>query len=216
MSAKRDLYELVDKRGNSISPFVFRVKAVLGYKDLEYKTIQLTFQDIQTQIPSILPLGKKEVPILVEDTIPIQDSAAIYKHLELNYPNKPIPEGPIKNFNEGELFMAGIPLSVNIVNVVADQDVDYVESKINNLTKRSSKDCLEPAIYNEGVRRWREKCKEISELLKDHGDEVTYTLITLASIVHWVSSIAGEENTFGDNEFLKNWFTEFKKKVNVK
>ncbi|KAH6721613.1 hypothetical protein BKA61DRAFT_639607 [Leptodontidium sp. MPI-SDFR-AT-0119] len=96
------LYDLACTKNVCFSPVVWRIRMLLNYKRIPYKTIFLEFQDIE---PSFKELGitppesaagnkiKYTVPAIhhVPTKTYIMDSTPIAQFLESTYPNPPLP-----------------------------------------------------------------------------------------------------------------------------
>tara|TARA_R110000868_G_scaffold24392_2_gene96386 strand:+ start:2345 stop:3043 length:699 start_codon:yes stop_codon:yes gene_type:complete len=79
------LYELVDAKDRSISPFVWRIKYALAHKGLDFETIPAGFSDI----PKLCDGKYKTVPIIEDGATSICDSLAIADYLDKTYPDRP-------------------------------------------------------------------------------------------------------------------------------
>ncbi|KAI3285271.1 hypothetical protein DTO002I6_8747 [Penicillium roqueforti] len=94
------LYDLACTKHVSFSPVVWRIRLMLNYKNIPYKTIFLEFPDIE---PTLKELGlvpeksasrsKYTVPAIqhVPTNTYIMDSLPIAQFLESIYPNPPVP-----------------------------------------------------------------------------------------------------------------------------
>ncbi|KAJ5237795.1 hypothetical protein N7489_007886 [Penicillium chrysogenum] len=94
------LYDLACTKSVSFSPVVWRIRLMLNYKNIPYKTIFLEFPDIE---PTLKELGlvpvetssgsKYTVPAIqhVPTNTYIMDSLPIAQFLESTYPDPPVP-----------------------------------------------------------------------------------------------------------------------------
>ncbi|CAI7570898.1 unnamed protein product [Penicillium palitans] len=91
------LYDLACTKHVSFSPVVWRIRLMLNYKNIPYKTIFLEFPDIE---PTLRNLGlvpgeasKYTVPAIqhVPTNTYIMDSLPIAQFLESTYPDPPVP-----------------------------------------------------------------------------------------------------------------------------
>ncbi|KUM55809.1 hypothetical protein ACN42_g11430 [Penicillium freii] len=91
------LYDLACTKHVSFSPVVWRIRLMLNYKNIPYKTIFLEFPDIE---PTLKNLGlvpgeasKYTVPAIqhVPTNTYIMDSLPIAQFLESTYPDPPVP-----------------------------------------------------------------------------------------------------------------------------
>ncbi|MEM8810492.1 MAG: glutathione S-transferase family protein [Cyanobacteria bacterium P01_G01_bin.38] len=65
-----------------------KVRLVLDYKQLPYKTIEVTPGVGQVDLYRIS--GQRQVPVLKDDSTVVPDSTAIAKYLDQTYPNRPL------------------------------------------------------------------------------------------------------------------------------
>ena len=79
------LYELVDAKDRSISPFVWRIKYALAHKGLDVETMPAGFGDI----PKLCGGKYKTVPIIEDGATSVCDSLAIADYLDKTYPDHP-------------------------------------------------------------------------------------------------------------------------------
>ncbi|KAK4497275.1 hypothetical protein PRZ48_011725 [Zasmidium cellare] len=92
------LYDLACTKGVCFSPVVWRIRMMLNYKKIAYKSVFLEFPDIE---PTLKELGIPPQPHGTPYTVPaihhiptnkyIMDSPAIAAFLEKTYPNLPVP-----------------------------------------------------------------------------------------------------------------------------
>ena len=82
---KPKLYELTNKAGLSMSPFVWRTKFALKEKDVTYETVPVSFFDIPRIAEGVEP-ALKTVPIIEADGRFIGDSWTIAEQLDVEYP----------------------------------------------------------------------------------------------------------------------------------
>ncbi|KGO43781.1 hypothetical protein PEX1_055360 [Penicillium expansum] len=100
MAAEPDivLYDLACTKNVCFSPVVWRIRLMLNYKSIPYKTIFLEFPDIEPTLKGLgLVLGesasKYTVPAIhhVPTNTYMMDSLPIAEFLESTYPNPPVP-----------------------------------------------------------------------------------------------------------------------------
>ncbi|CAI7640621.1 unnamed protein product [Penicillium glandicola] len=102
MAAEPDivLYDLACTKNVSFSPVVWRIRLMLNYKNIPYKTIFLEFPDIEPTlkelglVPATSASGSKyTVPAIqhVPTNTYIMDSLPIAQFLETTYPSPPVP-----------------------------------------------------------------------------------------------------------------------------
>ncbi|KAL3465386.1 hypothetical protein BJX64DRAFT_253086 [Aspergillus heterothallicus] len=93
------LYDLASTKGVCFSPAVWRVRLVLNFKGIAYKTVFLEFPDIEGTLKPLVspPSGegkiKYTVPAIhhISSDSYIMDSAQIASFLESTYPDPPVP-----------------------------------------------------------------------------------------------------------------------------
>jgi glutathione S-transferase len=78
---------------NPFSPFARKVRMVLRFKGLQYRSIDALALDEHDRLASANP--RAEVPVLVDDPLTVIDSADIVSYLEDRFPNPAVfPVGP--------------------------------------------------------------------------------------------------------------------------
>ncbi len=70
---------------NAFSPFARKVRMVLRFKGVEYRSVDALALDEQDRLASVNP--RAEVPVLVDGAIVVTDSADIVSYLEDRFPN---------------------------------------------------------------------------------------------------------------------------------
>ena len=74
--------------GNSISPYVRKVLAVLKLKNIDFEQVQQMPYSDDPEYRKINPLGK--IPALIDGDLTICDSTVICEYLEQAYPQSPV------------------------------------------------------------------------------------------------------------------------------
>ncbi|KAL0484743.1 glutathione S-transferase [Acrasis kona] len=210
----RVLYELSSRDGYSYSLFVFKVRAVLGYKKLEYESVVLGFKEIHEQVAKYNP--KKEVPVLIDGDKIVCDSDLIYEYLEENYPQSPVRKGDTTVLNE-IMQITHVMLSIGMPNTVAklkDEDQEYFRAKAEAATGRKVEESLKDDVYQENLSKWRSTIDSLTERIVNDS-QVTFSNINIAGVLYWLRFCVGADDVFGDNENLKSWFENFLKVVHV-
>ena len=78
---------------NPFSPFARKVRMVLRFKGLEYRSIDALALDEHDRLVTVNP--RAEVPVLVDGAVTVTDSADIVSYLEDRFPNPTVlPAGP--------------------------------------------------------------------------------------------------------------------------
>lgn len=84
-----ELYDLVGANDLRFSPFCWRTKAVLTYKNIPYTTIPVRF----TEKDKIAFSGQERVPVIKENGTVVADSWAIAEYCETQHPEPSIFPG---------------------------------------------------------------------------------------------------------------------------
>jgi len=78
---------------NPFSPFARKVRMVLRFKSLEFRSIDALALDEHDRLVTVNP--RAEVPVLVDGAVTVTDSADIVSYLEDRFPNPTVlPAGP--------------------------------------------------------------------------------------------------------------------------
>ncbi|KAJ5470810.1 hypothetical protein N7530_008167 [Penicillium desertorum] len=90
------LYDLACTKSVSFSPAVWRIRLMLNYKNIPYKTIFLEFPDIEPTLKELgLVPGESAYTVPAIQHVPtntyIMDSLPIAQFLESTYPDPPVP-----------------------------------------------------------------------------------------------------------------------------
>lgn len=228
--SKRLLYELVDRSGRSFSPFVWSARALLRYKGLPYETVPLTLTQIHKTIPIVTPTNKL-VPVLVDGENTVFDSFQIALYLE-KYDKSIFPDKNIEAVQSWCTVVRGIMLqflrAVNQIHMyekVADEDKEYfLNEKVNKQVggleqgRRNYEDAKRKLHANFALleKALKENRKEGSNEFETYFfGKLSFADIAVGGLLHWCVSAVGEQEAFGDNEFLRRWFANLKSTVNL-
>lgn len=78
---------------NPFSPFARKVRMVLRFKGLQYRSVDALALNEHGRLVDVNP--RAEVPVLVDGSVTVSDSADIVSYLEDRFPNPPVlPIGP--------------------------------------------------------------------------------------------------------------------------
>ncbi|KAJ5345840.1 hypothetical protein N7452_003844 [Penicillium brevicompactum] len=97
MASEITLYDLACTKGLCFSPAVWRIRLMLNYKQIPYRTIFLEFPDIEPTLQKLgltpPQSGKYTVPAIhhIPTDTYLMDSVPIAQFLELTYPSRPVP-----------------------------------------------------------------------------------------------------------------------------
>ncbi|MEM1286781.1 MAG: glutathione S-transferase N-terminal domain-containing protein [Pseudomonadota bacterium] len=208
------LYELCGAEPDRLfSAFSWRVRLLLGLKNLSFESAPTPFTQIKTDLAEIHPT----VPVLVDGETTLGDSFAICQYVEQTYPDGPSlfgGEGGISNAALiDSLIITGLHPSVtkmiikDIHSQLAPEDATYFrESREKRL-----------GATLEDVQRGRNEVRaQFKALLKPYrrrlqaaaflgGAAPLYSDIALASMVCWAKGTSAFDIWEGDPVF-DDWF----------
>ncbi|OBT64663.1 hypothetical protein VE03_05883 [Pseudogymnoascus sp. 23342-1-I1] len=185
------LYDLANTKNVCFSPTVWRIRLILNYKQIPYKTIFLEFPDIEPTlkglgiVPGESPTGEKlkyTVPAIhhVPTNTHIMDSTPIAKFLEATYPIPPLPlTSELGRTIElrarsvvGPTFRASVlPREINILSPRAQA---YFRRTREAALGHKLEDLL--AEEEESWRAVSDKIKEVGELMRTNAAEGPFVL----------------------------------------
>jgi glutathione S-transferase len=229
MTSKIIVYDLINKHNKLISPYAWRVRALLSYKGLNYEAKGLSFHQIHTFLPEHFN-SYKMVPVLVDGDKIVKDSWDIALYLE-KYGKSTLPTS--NTLEAYKLFALYVSPHLNatamymVFPTMLDQVVD--EDREHMMTKLIRVGTLDQvrANFDANLKRYYVQLNFMSKNLianrKRGASEVeTYFLggfsfadICVAGSLHWIECALGTEKTFGKNEFMLNWYKHIKEKVNL-
>eukprot|EP01113_Clastostelium_recurvatum_P008319 TRINITY_DN13914_c0_g1_i2.p1 TRINITY_DN13914_c0_g1~~TRINITY_DN13914_c0_g1_i2.p1 ORF type:complete len:246 (-),score=47.68 TRINITY_DN13914_c0_g1_i2:43-780(-) len=234
----RVLYDLVGKEGLRFSPFVWRAKAVLKYKELPYKTVPCTFTMIRS---GTLPSSSRTVPVLVEQGKIVADSWDIAMHLENTHPQKKIfPHQGSKeaamlfsNSSAFRLHRAIFPLVAPYAfEAVVDEDKDVMREKVSGRLSESLEQLQqrEGALYEAyrqelaGLDRALGQMKETQSKGRAAlpspfllGESFSYCDALLFATIRWPASFIGTHKALGEGKLpnLNEWWVKTNKTLGM-
>ncbi|KAK6440252.1 hypothetical protein LTR95_003517 [Oleoguttula sp. CCFEE 5521] len=183
------LYDLACIEGERFSPVVWRIRLMLNYKQIPYRTIFVEFPDIEPtlkalDIPSTLGEKKYSVPAIhhLPSNKYIMDSDAISKLLESTYPKPSIQLSSdlgTKIEAHGRAFLGPV-LSIT----VPPREIDHLSPRAAEFFRRTREArwgrTLESLIEGDNEEQaWaaaHEGLKEQDKLIKTHRAEGPFVL----------------------------------------
>jgi glutathione S-transferase len=185
------LYDLACTKNVCFSPVVWRIRLMLNYKGIPYRTIFLEFPDIEPTlkmlglVPGESASGKYTVPAIhhVPTNTYMMDSAPIAQFLESTYPDPPVPlmselgreiEGQSRAV-AGKNFMRSIvPREIHILSPRAQE---YFRRTREASLGHRLEDLLDDADREE--QRWNEisdGMHTVSKLMQTHKADGRFVL----------------------------------------
>ncbi|MDG2186739.1 MAG: glutathione S-transferase N-terminal domain-containing protein [Hyphomicrobiales bacterium] len=214
------LYDLIGKNDIRFSPYCWRIKYLLNFKQIPYETVPTTFTDrLKNPI-----FGESRLPTMEDNEMKISDSFIIAKYIESNYLNKNtilISSSNIdavtfiNNWSDNFLNSSILQRVLNDITYHLDpEDKDYF---ILSRTKRFGE---EPKKYQDKHlviknNEFIKNCALLNTQLKDRlfilGDQISYADMIILGSFTWGDKVS--KNTRIDNnlEYLLKW----KEKIEV-
>lgn len=213
------LYDLVGKDNLSFSPYCWRTKYLLNYKNIPYQIIPTTFTNrIKNNF-----FGESRLPTIVDDNEKISDSFIIAKYIEKNYfDHSSILISPsnmhsiifINNWSDNFLNRSIVQRVLNDISAHLDkEDSDYF---IASRTERFGEHPREYQAKNLLIKNneFLQNCKFLNAHLSERtfilGDKISYADIIIAGSFQWGEKVS--INTKIDDEFqnLSIWKEKIK------
>ncbi|KAF4335512.1 glutathione S-transferase [Fusarium beomiforme] len=199
------LYDLACTKNTCFSPVVWKIRLMLNYKRIPYKTIFLEFPDIE---PTLKGLGVKShdtsngspsytVPTIrhVPSGVYIMDSPAVAEFLESTYPDPPLPltselGREIETMARGAVGPAARFSIVPRENLIlSPRSQEYFRAKNETRMGCKLEDLMDPEEEEKAWNGVTDKMRELSDLMltnKDKGpflfgEKPTYTDFFIAA-----------------------------------
>ncbi|KAM0437915.1 hypothetical protein ACHAPT_002280 [Fusarium lateritium] len=187
------LYDLACVKNECFSPVVWRIRMMLNYKSIPYRTIFLEFPDIE---PTLQGLGlaphdsgpgskhKYTVPAIhhVSTNTYIMDSPAIAEFLESTYSSPPLPltselgreiETKARSAVGPAFGVSVIPREINILSPRAQE---YFRRTREALLGRRLEDLLDLEKEEQAWASMGEKMRDLGELMRTHKADGPFLL----------------------------------------
>ncbi|KIX96509.1 uncharacterized protein Z520_07775 [Fonsecaea multimorphosa CBS 102226] len=184
------LYDLACIKNVCFSPVVWRIRLMLNYKQIPYKTVFLEFPDIE---PTLKELGislsgsqtKYTVPAIhhVPSKTYLMESAVIAQFLESTYPDPPVPltselgreiEAKARSVS-GAVFRAStLPREINILSPRAQEY--FRRTREASLGHRLEDLLDDPAKEDAAWSAASEGLRAVGELMQTHKAEGPFVL----------------------------------------
>ncbi|EPS40010.1 hypothetical protein H072_6186 [Dactylellina haptotyla CBS 200.50] len=199
------LYDLACTKGICFSPVVWRIRLMLNYKRIPYKTVFVEFPDIQSVLkelgiePNESASGhiKYTVPAIhhVPTNIYMMDSVPIAEFLELTYPDPPLKLTSElgREIETKARAVAGPAMRLSVtpreMNILSPRSQEYFRRTREATLGRRLEDMLDP---DEEEKLWditESNMPAVSELLHTHEAEGPFVLGSQPSMADFL--IAG-------------------------
>ncbi|KAI9298095.1 hypothetical protein K502DRAFT_339667 [Neoconidiobolus thromboides FSU 785] len=194
------VYDLVDHTdGVNFSSFGWRVRLCLKHKDLLFEKVDLTFHQIQTEIPKISNNKWKLTPLLVDDDEVVANSRDIAEYLEDKYSDRPLlfPNGKEYSFflenyistHMGKLFNLCV---LHIYDNLHGEDKVYFKNlRETQFNKPLEQIAEEPGpIYLQIFNALKPFISTLKTYKYLEGETVTYSDYLLFGTLQWVRILA--------------------------
>ncbi|KAH9908497.1 hypothetical protein F4778DRAFT_717414 [Xylariomycetidae sp. FL2044] len=204
------LYDLACTKNVCFSPVVWRIRIMLNYKKVSYRTVFLEFPDIEQTLKGlgIAPAEscagsgiKYTVPAIhhVPTNTYIMESAAIAQFLETIYPDPPVPltsdlGGRIQAETRSAIGPAfGASIVPRELGVLSPRAQEYFRRTREARLGHPLEDLLRPEREDRAWKAADEKLRAIDELLRTNADKGPFVLGAQPSYVDFY--IAGNLQT---------------------
>ncbi|KAE8449363.1 hypothetical protein EG329_008264 [Mollisiaceae sp. DMI_Dod_QoI] len=187
------LYDLACTKNVCFSPVVWRIRLMLNYKRIPYKTIFLEFPDIEPTlkglglVPSESPSGVKNkytVPAIqhVPTNTYIMDSFPIAQFLESTYPDPPVPLASELGAEietqaravVGKIFRTSVmPREINILSPRAQE---YFRRTREAMLGRRLEDLLDLDKEEQSWNAASDSIRAVGELMRTHKADGPFVL----------------------------------------
>ena len=215
-----ELYDLVGVNDLRFSPFCWRTKAVLAYKNIPYTTVPVRFTDKDT----IAFSGQDRVPVIKDNGTVVYDSWSIARYLEDKQPDPKLFPGlglkeACRLFNlyvDRTVHAALVPLLVaDIFAKVDPADREYF---------RTSREERLGMTLEAIAARQAESRPRLQAVLADleatlFGQDYFFGLLTYADLclfgsLKWVTVIS-KEPLFDSAPALRAWWERLQDRLNL-
>ncbi|KAG6358620.1 hypothetical protein INS49_012138 [Diaporthe citri] len=186
------LYDLANIKNVCFSPAVWRIRLLLNYKQVPYKTIFLEFPDIEPTLKGLSGLvpgeaakGLYTVPAIhhVPTDKHIMDSAPISRFLEATYPDPPVPlESELGREIEARArAVIGPIMSKSVmpreIRILAPRAAEYFRrTREANLVGRQLEDLLDPASEDQAWAEADGPMDAVGKLIRTNAADGPFVL----------------------------------------
>ncbi|KAJ5994749.1 hypothetical protein N7481_001726 [Penicillium waksmanii] len=182
------LYDLASTKGLCFSPVVWRIRLMLNYKRIPYRTVFLEFPDIE---PTLKELGiapesgtKYTVPAIqhLPTNTTIMDSTPISQFIEKTYPDPPVPlasdlgqeiEAKSRSVVGKSFYISVMPREIDILSPRAQEF--YRRTREATLGHKLE-DLLDPEKEEQVWKSLNDSTSGISELIKTNKADGPFIL----------------------------------------
>ncbi|OBT45497.1 hypothetical protein VE00_05080 [Pseudogymnoascus sp. WSF 3629] len=185
------LYDLANTKNVCFSPTVWRIRLILNYKQIPYKTIFLEFPDIEPTLEGLgLVPGESSTGEKHKYTVPaihhlptnthIMDSTPIAKFLEATYPTPPLPLTSElgRTIEVQARSVVGPTFRTSIVpreiNILSPRSQEYFRRTREAALGRKLEDLLE--AEEESWKAVSEGMRKVGELMRTNAAEGPFVL----------------------------------------
>ncbi|KAF5606347.1 glutathione S-transferase [Fusarium pseudocircinatum] len=186
------LYDLACIKNTCFSPVVWKIRLMLNYKDIPYKTIFLEFPDIEPKLRGLGLEAHDSSSSSARYTVPtihhvhtgryIMDSPAIAKFLESTYPDPPLPltselgrEIEIKARGAvGPAFRISVTPRENLI--LSPRAQEYFRAKNEARMGCKLEDLMDPEKEEKTWQAVADKMSELSDLMLTNRDKGPFLL----------------------------------------
>ncbi|KAJ5580202.1 uncharacterized protein N7459_006187 [Penicillium hispanicum] len=187
------LYDLACTKGLCFSPVVWRIRLMLNYKRIPYRTVFLEFPDIE---PTLKDLGlvpgdsapglnpKYKVPAIQHvptDTF-IMESAPIAQFLELTYPDQPVPltSDLGREIEAKSRAVVGAVFRTSLmpreIGILSPRAQEYFRRTRESSLGHRLEDLLDSEVEEQSWRTAEEGVSAVVELLQTHRADGPFVL----------------------------------------
>ncbi|KAF4434692.1 glutathione S-transferase [Fusarium acutatum] len=186
------LYDLACIKKTCFSPVVWKIRLMLNYKDIPYKTIFLEFPDIEPKLKELGLEAHDSSSSSARYTVPtihhvptgkyIMDSPAIAEFLESTYPDPPLPLSSelgreIETKARGAVgpaFRISVTPRENLI--LSPRAQEYFRAKNEARVGCKLEDLMDPEKEEETWQAVADKMSELSDLMLTNKDKGPFLL----------------------------------------
>ncbi|MFQ3361041.1 MAG: glutathione S-transferase N-terminal domain-containing protein [Alphaproteobacteria bacterium] len=209
------LYELSGKNDVRFSPYCWRARMALNYKNLDFKTVPIKF----TEKNLIEFSGQKLLPIMVDNDIVVTDSWNIACYLDKKYlGNKNLFMDAELNFDHFVNQWADKMLNGAIIKIVINDITKHLDTKdkdyfIKSRSQRfgiSPKDMADKSI--DSLNQLYKYISFLNSILEKQefisGDSIGYSDFVIAGSLKWGKQVTDVDLIDKNNTNMLIWYNK--------
>ncbi|CRG83090.1 hypothetical protein PISL3812_00438 [Talaromyces islandicus] len=185
------LYDLASINNVCFSPVVWRIRLMLNYKNIPYRTVFVEFPDIEPTIKG-LGIGESAAGSKHKYTVPaiqhvptdtyLMESASIAEFLESTYPNPPVPLTSElgREIESQARAVVGTTFAISIipreVNILSPRAQEYFRRTREALLGHRLEDMLDTAKEDQSWDALADEISAVGELMRTNNADGPFVL----------------------------------------